>query len=301
MALFSMTGYGSAPCILLGQRYTIDIRSVNHRFLDVKFYLPRFLEPHEAELLSMVKERFHRGHIEVAVRLQGASGQALQSVVVDTNTAKALYQSLEGLRNELKLPDPPTLQLLASFKEIFSFADISAPPESTRQPLHVSLRAALQSVEAMREQEGKMLDAEIQAHVQRCQELALALSARAPEALSQRQQRLFAKLKALLQELPKGTIDQETVEARAAIELSVIADKVDIAEELARLRSHFEQLLTLFTTPRPHGKKLDFLMQELNREANTIGSKVQDSELSRLVVELKTEIERIREQVQNVE
>ena len=301
MTLSSMTGFGSAPCTLLGRRYLINIRSVNHRFLDAKFFLPHFCEPLEAELMLLVKEKLQRGHVEVSVRLQNASLQSVQAVAVDQNTAKDLYRALLSLQKELLLPDAPTLQLLAGFKEIFVFSEPETNPEDIKTTLLQSLREALEALLSMRRREGASLAAELQRHASRCQEITQELTNKAPELLLARQQRVSLRFKALAQEFVKGTLDQETVEARAAIELAALADKADTTEELARLRSHFEQLSAIFTSPAPHGKRLDFLVQELNREANTIGSKSQDAELSHLVIALKTEIERIREQIQNIE
>jgi uncharacterized protein (TIGR00255 family) len=301
MTLSSMTGFGSAPCIMLGRRYTVNIRSVNHRFLDVKFFLPHFCEPLESDLLVLLKEKLLRGHVEVSVRLQNGHLQSVQTVSVDQGTAKDLHRSLLLLQKELHLPDPPSLQLLASFKEIFLFSEPESSPEDIKAALLRALQEAISALLVMRHKEGSSLGAELQKHLTRSKEITQELSQKTPELLQIRQQRTSLRFKALVQEFFKGSLDQETLEARAAIELASLADKADITEELARLRSHFDQLASSFTAPAPHGKKLDFLVQELNREANTIGSKSQDAELSRLVIELKTEIERIREQIQNIE
>jgi uncharacterized protein (TIGR00255 family) len=297
----SMTGYGASAFSLGGRRYDLDVRSVNHRFLDLKLFLPRCCDPLEPEVSRLVRDRIGRGHVEITARPVGADLGGGLAVTPDLGAARAVYDALAQVRGSLGLHDPITLEMVAGFREIFTFAEPRAPADELRGELLGALDRALLALLAMRDKEGAALADDILGRAQSARALAAEIEARGPEAVAARQRRLEARLRGLLADLARGGLSAEAIEARVAAEVALMADRVDVAEEVARLRSHLDQLEAMIREGGPQGRRLDFLAQELNREANTIGSKCQDSELSRRVVELKAEIERLREQVQNVE
>lgn len=301
MSIRSMTGYGGAACELGGRRYELSLRSVNHRFLDLKLFLPRFCEPLEGEIARLLKERLARGHVSLAIRPFGAEAEGPAAVHLDLATARTVYEALLKLQETFSLPDAPTLALLANFREIFSFVEPTLETEELKEELWKAIGEALDSLEAMREAEGAALAEDILSRVENARALSQQIETRSPEAVEARHRRMTARLGTLLEELSLTEVDPEVLKTRIALEIALLAEKTDVSEEVTRLRSHLDQLEVMVRQGGPQGRRLDFLVQELNREANTIGSKCQDAELARLIVELKAEIEKLREQVQNVE
>lgn len=296
--LHSMTGFGAASFSLGPRRYELELKSVNHRFLDLRFHLPRGFAALEDELSRLLKARLARGHVELSVRTPGLEAAAVD-FSLDEDAARSLHASLLALRERFSLPDAPTLALMSSFREVFALREQRPDDAALRPALLDALARALDALAQMRAAEGASLAAELRARVAAARALVDDISKRAPLVLAQRHQRLLTKVQSLLSETRGAT--PEALHDRVAIEVAVVAERGDITEELARLQAHLAQVEDALLHGGPQGKRLDFLVQELHREANTLGSKSQDSELGRLVIALKAEVERIREQIQNVE
>ena len=297
--LQSMTGYGASAFSVGARRYEVELKSVNHRFLDLRFHLPRGFLSFEDELTRQVKARLSRGHLEISVR--SLTGDEIAAgFSVDLAAARVTLESLRAVQAALDLPDAPTLALLSGFREIFIPREVRPDEAALRLSLFSAFEEALARLCEMRAAEGAALTQEFNARLAATRAVVTELEARAPAALQQRQQRVSARVEALLVEAGR-TAQVEGLAERLAVELAVLAERADITEELARLHAHLGQVSDALGAGGPQGKRLDFLVQELHREANTVGSKSQDPELGRLVVSLKAEVERLREQAQNVE
>ena len=292
MVLQSMTGCGKKQLRIDGWEISAEIRSVNHRFLDIACRLPRnlaFLEPVVRECLSAC---LRRGHVEVYLSVKpeaSSQGQLTldESLAADYQAAALRIAELTGTREALQPADLITLPGVITLAEP-EMDEEALPPLVSRV-----LSSALEELIAMREREGRALQQDLSAHLEAVAALREQILAQAPQVVSHYQTRLQERL----QQLGISEMDP----ARLAQEVALMADRCAIDEELARLESHILQMRHFFTTSGEIGKKLDFLIQEMNREANTIGSKANDGTIAHLVVELKSEIEKLREQIQNVE
>lgn len=269
-----------------------ELRSVNQRGLDVKLRLPRELSPFEPRVLSRVRHRFDRGRIDVAVTRK-AEASARGGLSVDVGAARRLVESLrafaddEGLTAELRASD------LLLRQELFVVEEVPEDDEATWSLLEAALDGAMDDLEESRRREGEGLLKDFQGRLERCASLVDEVRERAADTPARIRDRLSQRLA----ELELGNVDPD----RLAQEVALLAERADVSEELARLAVHLEHFEKLAESDASVGRKLDFLCQELNREANTVGSKCSDAPTAHLVVELKAEIERIREQVQNVE
>ncbi len=287
----SMTGYGSAEATLGGGALTLELRTLNHRFVDVRVRLPAEIADQASFLELLVRDRLDRGRIDVTVRLSGA---ALPPARFSSERARSLHAALCTLRDELAPGSDVTLGTLSSFAA--ALLEPSAPePTSVREALGAALDDAHRLLIEMRTTEGESLGREIGSRLGRLRELVSAIRARAGGLASVQRNRLRERLERLL--AGGAPLDQSRLEN----EVALMADRADISEELARLDSHFGQLEALLDTPGPVGRKFDFLLQEIARELNTAGAKCQDAPVAQLVVDAKVEVERMREQVQNVE
>lgn len=287
----SMTGFGMGEASLRQGRVTAEVRSLNHRFLEIRIRLPPELVDHTFFVEQLCRERLGRGRYDVSVRIDSV---ALAPIELDLGRARSLFGALGKLRDELSPGAELPLSLLAAVPGLLVGAS-TVDGEAAREALAASLGAALQQLEQMREAEGGSLAAELRARLTELQRLVGTLREQAPAIVLGQEKRLAERLARLL-----GGSDAVDP-SRLAMEVALLADRCDITEELVRLSSHFEQFEELTAAPGPSGRKLDFLLQEMAREANTIGAKCQDASLSHLVVSLKAEIERLREQVQNIE
>jgi uncharacterized protein (TIGR00255 family) len=289
----SMTGYGKAEVTTAAGRLTAEIRSVNHRYGEVTVKLPRQFLAEEAELRRRVAERLKRGKIDLFLQLEQAGGGAARPGA-DLELAKAYHDLFDQVRSALGLTEPVPLGLVLAQKDVLTAREESGDAAELSAALRPLVDSALESLEAMRCREGEMLAAEIVGRMSGIRSLVTRVADRAPVAVAANGARMRERLARLMGELP---VD----EARVAQELAVLADRMDVTEELVRLGSHFRQFDDLLASEEPVGRKLDFLIQELNREVNTVGSKANDAEIASLVVELKSELEKVREQVQNIE
>ncbi|MBX3181791.1 MAG: YicC family protein [Polyangiaceae bacterium] len=287
----SMTGIGVGTASLKGGRLVAELRSLNHRFFEVRLRLPPELQDHGAFLEQELRQKISRGRLDLGVRLEGT----LTTQRFSPARAHALYLELASLRDELTPGAELPISTLAQFSEW-----LSAPTETDTAPLRQALSAALdhatRALIAMQADEGARLRAELLSRIERARATAKAIAQLCPEAVAQQEMRLRERVERLL----AGT-GHRLDPARLAMEVALLADKSDVTEELVRLRSHLDQFEALLSQQGPVGRRLDFLLQELAREANTLGSKCQDVTMSHLVVELKADLERLREQVQNVE
>ncbi|WP_235879704.1 YicC/YloC family endoribonuclease [Polyangium aurulentum] len=289
-----MTGFGVGEVSLGEGRVLAEIRSVNQRFLDVRPRLPRELAELALFAEHVVRERLRRGRIELVVRTEGP---VLASATLDVARARGVFRQLAALRDELAPGSELPLSLLGSVPDLFV---PPAGPEiaALRDAVRGAIEAAIVAMEAMCRAEGEALCADLSARAKSLRKLLDAVMAQADGLRDVVQRRLRERIERLL----AGT-DVALDPGRLELEVALIVDKSDFTEEVTRLRSHLDQLESALSAggSEPVGRRLDFLLQEMVREANTLGAKAQDATVSQLVVGMKVELERLREQVQNVE
>jgi uncharacterized protein (TIGR00255 family) len=291
--LKSMTGFGAGRARAGDEEASVEIRAVNHKHLDIKVRLPRELAALEPLVLQAVRARCSRGAVEVAVRRTSKlpSGSVPS---VDAAMARAWHEALREVARVLELPDVPTAAQVANQSGVIRLEEGGVNLEAAGQALQAALSQALTALVAMREREGRALQDDLLERLGRVGTLAGEVAALAPRTV----EAFRAKLHERVAELLRGVPVDET---RLIQETALFAERTDVAEEATRFASHVEQFRALLASPEPAGRRMDFLVQEMHREVNTTGSKSQSVEISTRVVELKAELERIREQVQNVE
>ncbi len=289
----SMTGFGRGEAGGHGRSYTVEVHSVNHRFLEVRCRLPRRLGGLEQHVTRAISGRFARGHFEVAVQEKDVDGRA-RTLSVDVPLARQYLDVLRSLQKELGVPGEVTLDLLAGQRELIAIEETAESLDDLWGEIKPAVLVALDALADMRQQEGAALVAALERHLDEIRASLARIVARAPELVAAHRARLKERLTELLEGRP---LDPQRVEQ----EVAIIADRGDVTEECDRLASHVAQFKATLGAAGPQGRRLDFLLQEMNREANTVGSKAADAVLATEVVELKTAIERLREQVQNLE
>ncbi|HYD40483.1 MAG TPA: YicC/YloC family endoribonuclease [Anaeromyxobacter sp.] len=288
----SMTGFGAGRGSVNGEEVDVEVRSVNHKYCEVKARLPRELSALEHEVVRTVKDRLARGGVDVAVRRTSAA--SLVAPRVDVNLAESYARAFAEVQARLGLPGSVTLADVISAEGVVRLDERAVDLDLVGEALRRGLAQALSQLVAMRAREGEALGRDLLARLDELERIVGRVFVLAPQAVEQYRTRLSERIAELTRGLP---VDP----ARLAQEVAVFADRTDVAEEITRLRSHVGQVRALLSSTEPAGRKLDFLVQEMHREANTIGSKSQNGEIAALVVALKAEIERMREQVQNVE
>ena len=289
----SMTGYGSAKGTVAGFAITIELRSVNNRYLDLGIKLPRGFLFAESEIKNYIQKKVSRGKLDFFLTLDSAESDQTR-IRVNTRLAEAYQNAITGIGETLELPAPVSALDIARFPDVLSLEKEELDQGAFLEQLFPLLDTALEDFNAMRTREGEKLAEDLLQKADHIEELVQAVERQAPKTVSAYRERLEAKLREVL-------ADTSASEERVIAEAAIFADRVATDEETVRLHSHLSQFRKLMEEGSPIGRKLDFLIQEFNREANTIGSKCQDSEIAYLVVELKSEIEKIREQVQNIE
>ena len=289
----SMTGYGRYEIQENERKVLVEISSVNHRYLDLNIRMPRVLMHLEDEIRKILKEKVARGKVEVSLTYQSTSKEDID-IVVNTALAEVYLEGLRKMGSQFGLEDDLKLSALMNVNDLMTFQKKAADEEEVSKIIYKGISGALVNFIQMRMNEGMALKEDILMKSKKLSQMIETIELRSPEVVKGYQQRLENRLGQLLQEAP---ID----ESRIATEIALFADKCAIDEEITRLKSHIKQLEEILTEGGVVGRKLDFLMQEMNREANTIGSKANDYEITTNVVALKTEIEKIREQVQNIE
>ena len=290
----SMTGYGRAETILKGKRTVAEIKSLNHRYLEVSLRLPPTFASLEMEIKKKIANVFSRGKIEVNIRMDyNGSPDKVAGFDLNIPLLRNYYSLLCRIKQELNMKDEITLAMMAAFRDAFA-----APEEddiaAAWQLLEVVLDEAVVALTVMREKEGDVLCRDLRDRVATVARLLDVVGNRGPQALAAYQNRLRERIKELAG-------DMEIDESRLMQEIAIMAEKSDIMEEIVRLRSHIDQFNDMLQSDQAVGRKADFLIQEMGREVNTIGSKSGDAEISRHVIEIKSELARIREQVQNIE
>ena len=294
----SMTGFGRGEYSDEISKVTVEIRSVNHRYLDIYVKMPRRYSFAEDTIKSAIKERVHRGKVEVSVSVDNV-GKSDSYVRLDKELAARYYNVLSELRDSFDFGEESrvSLSLIAKMPDVIVTTPAAEDEEAMVRRLLEATSKALDDFCSMREAEGEKLAADLSARADTIQEIRDRIDKRAPEI----EKEYAAKFKARVEEILGGVY--EVPEERIALEAAIFADKANITEELVRLGSHISQLRKFLQSDGKEaiGKKTDFLIQEMNREANTIGSKSNDREITSSMLELKAEIEKVREQVQNIE
>ncbi len=290
----SMTGFGRRQGAWLDGTVTIEVRSVNHRFLEASIRLPRLMGSLEELFKKAVQEHCSRGRVEMTVSLQGGRGSA-RSPQLDAALAKQYYQTLRSLQRTLKLKGSIDIGIMAGFRDIIVLSDQSVDDPKLAKIVEKLGLQALRDLSGMRKKEGALLAQDLLSRLKAIGALKQQVAERAPSV----SQELFVRMKERVKKLLNGGEIPDI--PRLHQELAVYADRGDITEELVRLDAHMVQFQQTVHSAQPAGKTLDFLIQEMGREINTIGSKASDAAIAAAVVQMKAELERIREQVQNVE
>lgn len=289
----SMTGYGRAEINHARFHLTIEARSVNHRFLDVSLRYPRPYAPLESRMKRLVSDHFARGRIEVKV-VERRNDEGRWDLSFDYALAQQYYQAVRTLQARLSLPGPIELNTILNLREVVNLEEAAEDVEEMWELLAQGLDNALQALKQMRLQEGAFLFRDLQSRSQIIVQHITAIRQRVPHVVTIYRQRLQQRVQELFQqfELDTDRLSQEAI---------LFAERSDVTEELTRLESHVLAFERLLSSPEAVGRKIEFLVQEMHREINTIASKSNDADISQRVVEVKSEFERIREQIQNIE
>jgi uncharacterized protein (TIGR00255 family) len=291
--LRSMTGFGAGRAREADEEVAVELRAVNHKFCEVKTRLPRELLALEAALTKRIKQKLARGAIDVSVkRTVGPAGEQLPRV--NAALARAYKEAFQAAARDLGLDDTLRLRDVLDRPGVIELAERGVAVEAAQAAAERALDQALDALIAMRETEGKALLQDLSSRLDTVEALSTEVAALSPRAVEEYRDKLTARIAELVQ---AGSVDPQ----RLAQEVALFADRTDVTEESTRLASHLVQFRALLAAPEPSGRKMDFLVQEMHREVNTTGSKSQHPEISSRIVSLKAELERIREQVQNVE
>jgi len=287
----SMTGYGITEITYKKRTLSLEMKTVNHRFCEINLRLPSRFYPLEAELSEFTKKSFNRGRIDIFIRENGGNvrGQAR----VDESQLKTYLKIIKELNKTLKHKDPPRPEALLTLPQVVVLED---DPEDLKEALQAFKKGLLQvfkKVDQMREKEGETIKKEFHKHLDELSTCLKRVEEKVPEIVAEYQVRLKERIEKLTQQSPD--------EWRLAQEVAHFVDRTDVSEEIQRLKSHLGHFRDVLQENEPVGRKLDFILQEMNREINTLGSKAQDSQVSKWVVACKHELEKMREQVQNVE
>lgn len=288
----SMTGYGRAERRWRGTEVTVEVRTVNHRFSELNIKLPKSLAHLEPAVKETLAALFARGRIDLSVTLNGR-GSAEREVTVDPRLARSYIRQLRGLQRQYGLRGELEIGHLAGVRELLTISEALSLPSGADRTVTRLLRRAARQVEVMRQAEGKALTADLERRLGVIEDTIEHVRRRLPSVIEHYHRRLAARAA----ELAGGVVMPD----RLAQEVALFAERCDVSEELVRLASHLGQFRTHLKSKKPVGRTLDFLLQEMNREVNTLGSKANDAEITSDVVALKGELEKIREQVQNVE
>jgi len=294
----SMTGYGSAAGTSGKLDITIELRGVNNRFLDLNIRIPRVYTAVEDGMRAMVQKYISRGKVDVFVTIDNSKADDVK-ISVNWPLARAYRTALTELEKEFDMggsaiSDDTTTNALARFPDVLKIEKAEIDTDQLEKDICAILEEALKNYEEMRLREGQKLYNDISSRADAILELTDRAEQRSEVSVAEYQSRLYAKLRETL-------ADKNIDENRVLLEAAIFADRVAVNEEVVRLRSHVSQLRHMLDSGEPVGRKLDFIVQEMNREANTIGSKGNDVEMARIVIDLKAEIEKIREQIQNIE
>ena len=289
----SMTGYGRARETRNGRDITVELRSVNNRYLDCTVKMPRMYIFAEDAIKSMVQKNVSRGKVDVFLTID-TTGADQAVISVNEALAGEYLQAVRQLAEKFSIPEDVTAWDLSRLPDVLTVTKAEEDLDAVSADLCAVLEKAIEAYNAMREREGEKLAEDILGRLDTIEALTAAVEERSPQTVAEYREKLLERMREVL---GSATVD----EGRLLTEAAIFADKVAVDEETVRLRSHLSQLRDMLRGSEPIGRKLDFLIQEVNRESNTIGSKCCDVEIARKVVDLKAEVEKIREQVQNIE
>ncbi len=289
----SMTGYGRYEQIVSGKKISAEIKSVNHRYSDYSVKLPRHMLFLEDKIRKTVSQYISRGKIDIYISVEGC-GEADKNVILNEELAAEYLAAVRALRDRFGLADDITTMSLCRFSDIFRVERKEEDEDKLWEDVQAVLEHALSDFTAMRSREGERIYKDLRARVDYMRELAYEVEKSSPRIVEQYSKRLYDKIKEVIG-------DRQIDEARVLTETAIFADKAATNEETVRLASHFDEYCVILDSDEPAGRRLDFLTQEINREINTIGSKANDLEVSKIVVALKAELEKMREQIQNIE
>jgi len=287
-----MTGYGQGESVGKYYRFAVEVRSVNHRFNDVHIRLPRDFSPWEQSIRKAVLQRVRRGRVDLSLTAEPLEGT--RQVKLNQPLAVAYHQALDQLARELGLVPHIPISVLAAMPDLFTVESTAPEAGDLWHEMEPALAAALDQLTASRRSEGQALAADCLKRIDRLQELLSAVAAEAPAVAEHYRQRLLERLQ---EWLPEGSLDMDRITA----EVVLMAERSAIDEEITRLGSHLEQLRQCLQDAGPVGRRMEFLLQEAHREVQTMGAKSQSTAISQAVVEMKSELENLREQVQNIE
>ena len=289
----SMTGFGRAQEVLEGREITVEVRSVNHRYFEFSSRVPRAHAYLEERLKSYVQKKVARGKVDALVTIVNLdSGDT--NVQINHTLAREYMEALRGMGSELGLPDDITISSLARFGDIFVVRKTAEDADAVWALVEQVAQKALDAFVQMRQTEGVRMKDDIFSRLSGIEKMVSKVEEQSPKTLEAYRARLTARMEEVLADT---AVDHNRILQEAAL----FADRIAVDEETVRLRSHIAQFRTILESPEAVGRKLDFLVQEMNRETNTIGSKAQDLEVAHVVVDIKSEIEKIREQIQNIE
>ena len=288
-----MTGYGRAVGAVEGMTVTVEIKSVNHRFFEFSPKVYRTYSFLEDKLKTYLQQYIARGKVDCYVQIETDADDE-STVEVNHSLAAGYMKAVAELCEKYGLERGNSVELLTSHPDIFSVRKTPADEETVWNKVRPVVQSAVEAFLAMRETEGRKLKEDVLSRAAHILECVAFIEQRSPETVKEYNEKLKARIRELLE-------DANVDEQRLLTEAAIFADKVAVAEETVRLRSHIDQLRSMFESGEPIGRKLDFLIQEINREANTIGSKGSDIEIARKVIDIKAEVEKIREQIQNIE
>lgn len=291
--LKSMTGYGRRETVTDGKKILVEVKSVNHRYSDYNIKVQRHLGFLEDKIRKHVSSYITRGKVDVYLNVENYD-TADKEITLNKELAKNYIDVLYRLRDEFGLKDDITVSAVAKNPDIFKTERLEEDEEQLWNTVRGVLDGALADFVAMREREGERIQADLCERIEYMRTLVQKVEERSPQTVSEYSAKLYEKIKEVLD-------GRDIDEARILTEVAIYADKVAVNEETVRLSSHFAEFDTIINSGEPAGRKLDFLIQEINREVNTIGSKASDIEIAKIVVTLKGEIEKLREQIQNIE
>ena len=277
-----MTGFGSAE----NDAFRIEIRSLNHRFLDISVKMPSYLIKHEMQIRNSLKDRFRRGKLDVSV---SAINSGISNLKINSDLAGKIISAFRDLQRELSIPGEMDIGTLAGYRELL----VEEEKEYNVDTFYMALREAIARLEEMRVHEGNLLSDELARRTESLRKMNAAICSVFPDSVVQWRECLIGRL--------KSVTGNEIDSARILQEAAIIADKLDISEETSRTENHLNQISVILEHGGAVGRKLDFLLQEINREVNTIASKSADAAIAGLTVEMKSELEKMREQVQNLQ
>jgi uncharacterized protein (TIGR00255 family) len=291
--LKSMTGFGKAEGETSLGRVFVELRSINHRYCDISIKMPKRLAPFETRIKEMIRSEVSRGRVDVSLKLD-ATGEGRLQLNVDLHLAEQYYKALMTLKEKLQLKEDITLGLLAGAKDLITAKEEMEDVEPYWQEIVPILKQSLKAMDEMKRWEGELLEKDLQLRFERIHGELESIKQQLPSFLNAYWSRLHERLRSFL-----GSAEVDY--ARFQQEVAFLAERTDITEEIVRAESHLTQFNILLKSKESVGRKMDFLLQEIHREVNTISAKANDAEISQRTVEIKSELEKIREQVQNIE